>query len=86
MRDGSIKIGYVLASDQKLDRTCASALTRNEATFLEGHDHVVDRWGRNTEVSLEVSLRRRLPNNFRVVVDEREILALFRRQIWSRIQ
>ena len=60
----SIKIRYVLATDQQLDRTRASTFTRNKSTFVERHDHVVDGWWRNAKVSLEVGLRRSLPVTF----------------------
>ena len=76
---GSFKIGYVLAIYQQLDRTRASTFTRNKSTFVERHDHVVDGWWRDAEESLEVGLRWSPPVNFRVVVDECEILALFKR-------
>jgi hypothetical protein len=53
-----------------LNRLC------DEPPLLQGHDPVVDRWTRNLKIALHVGLGGRNPVNLRVVINERQVLAL----------
>ena len=47
----------------------------------KGHDHLVYGWWPNTEVTLKVGFCRWLSHDLAVVVDEGEVLPLFRRPV-----
>jgi hypothetical protein len=51
-------------------------LTANEAVSFERHDHLVDRWGADLKVALQIGFGGRASEHVGVSVDESQILAL----------
>jgi hypothetical protein len=65
---------------EKSNRSTHSRSPFDEAASLQPEYHVMDRRRRHTEISLHIGLRRRSAVHLFVVVNERQILALFLRE------
>ena len=61
---------------EDLDASGDAGLTPDETVSFEGHDHLVDRWRADLEVSLHVGFSGRAPEHVRIGVDEGQVLTL----------
>src|SRR5215472_8598205 len=55
----------------------------DQAIKLQSLDHLVNRGRGNLEIPLQIGLRGCLAVNLRIVIDEHQILTLFRREWWG---
>ena len=72
----SVERGKLLPRYQDFDRTCLPRRSRDQASPIERQDHLVNRRRRDFEVPLDVGLRRRPADHFRVRRNERKVLPL----------
>lgn len=78
----SIKVGKELTRSEDLDGSRLARDTGDEVHLLEPGEHLVHRGWCDLEVALDVCLRWSAAKELGVVVDERQILPLFRGECW----
>jgi len=78
---GSLQIRELLAWDQEAYGTGLPWRSGDQTALLEVQYHLVNRWGRDPEISLHVRLGRRPAVELDVVVDDGEILSLPGREV-----
>lgn len=71
-----LKLGQILRRQQHFDRAGLAWNAADQAASFELDDHLVDGGWRDAEELLDVGLRRWLPVDQRVHVDEGQVLAL----------
>src|SRR5882757_7483517 len=79
-----LKVGEVLPCEQQPEGSSLPRSPLNEAVGFECEDHLMHGRRAHAKISLHVGLRRRSAVDFGVVVNEREILALFVREGFRR--
>jgi hypothetical protein len=76
----SFEVRQLRSRQSKPDRACGSWFAINESARRERLDHLVHDGWRDAEELLKIGFGRRPSMDLRVVVDEREILSLLRRE------